>query len=51
MVSDGFSWVGTEFFVGEGVGQVLLDFADVKGGVHNVYLTHFVKWFDDQTSI
>ena len=51
IVSDGFSCVGTEFFVGGGIGQVFLNFADVKGDVHDAYLTPFVKWFDDQPSI
>ena len=47
IVSDGLSWVRTEFFVCGGVGQVFLNFADVKGGVHEAYPTPFVEWFDD----
>ena len=51
IISDGLSWVGAEFFVCRGVGQVFLKFADVKGGVHEAYSTPFVEWFDDQTWI
>ena len=31
----------------EGVGQVFLNFADVKGGVHEAYPTPLAKWFHD----
>ena len=48
IVSDCLSWVGTKFFVCGGVGQVFLNFADVKRGAHEAYPTPLVKWFDDQ---
>ena len=47
IISDGLSWVGTELFVCGGVGLVFLNFADIKRGVPEAYLTSFVKWFDD----
>ena len=43
IVSDGLSWVGTEFFVCEVVGYVFLNFADVKRGVHEAYPNPFVE--------
>ena len=48
IVSDGLSGVGTEFLVNGGVGQVFLNFADVKRSVHELYPTPLVEWFDDQ---
>ena len=47
IISDGLSWVRIEFFVCRGVCQVILNFDDVKGGVHEAYSTPFVEWFDD----
>ena len=47
IISDGLSWVGIQFFVGGGVGQMFLNLTDIKGGVHEAYSTTFVKWLDD----
>ena len=47
IISDGLSWVGIQFFVGGGVGQMFLNLTDIKGDVHEAYSTTFVKWFDD----
>ena len=47
ITSDGLSWVGIEFFVCGGVGQVFLNFPDVKGCVHEAYPTPFLEWFDN----
>ena len=47
IISDGLSWVGNEFLVSSGVGQMFLNLIDVKGGVHGAYSATIIKRFDD----
>ena len=48
IISDGLSWIRTEFLACGRIGQVVIDFAYVKGGVHEAYLILPVECFDDQ---
>ena len=47
IISDGLSWVGMEFLLSGGVGQMFLNLINVKTAVHEAYSATLIKRFDD----